>query len=182
VYDINYLGDKMYSIKLANIKSGVISGLLGAWAIFGALFLLENTLRLDAGTFYRVIAIAFGFREYTPYIGFLMHMLTGTIIGILFSIVIGSNVGKVYKSMLFGIIAGIITWSVLFIPITTFLINPSLERISNMINEPKLITIAGDNLFMIGSILMHLAYGFVLGFMYHLGVVEVKMELKEKEV
>ncbi len=174
---------KMYRIKADHIKSGVISGLLGAWAIFGAILLVDSTLGLEVGTFYRVAAIAFGFIEYALYIGFLLHMLMGISIGILFSIVMSLKLERVeaYKSILFGISTGIIAWSIVFMPLTLLLINPSLDRVSSMINEPRLINIAESELFIVGTILMHLMYGFILGLMYYLGVAEVRVK-EEKEV
>jgi hypothetical protein len=70
-------------------------------------------------------------------IAFGLHLLVGTIIGAIFG-VIGIRWKKVrmlnpYKSALVGMGAGIVVWLVLFLPITTFLIQPSINSITTVL-------------------------------------------------
>ena len=157
----------------SHIKSGALAGLFGSWAIFGIILAIDSTLGFEIGTFYKVIAVAVGFDTNAMYIGFMMHMITGTIIGALLGLVSIKMRITALRIITSGIAVGIAAWLGLFMPLTLFLVNPSLESIANVINEPMLPRIANEQLFMFGALSMHLVYGFVLGLMHYLGVAKV---------
>ncbi len=159
--------------RMNHIKSGALAGLFGAWAIFGLVLLIDSTLGFEMGTFYRVIALAVGLDTNAVYIGFFMHMLVGVAIGALFGLASIKMRITALRVITFGAVTGIIAWGGLFIPLTLFIVNPSLTNIAELIDEPMLVKIADEPLFMIGALSMHLVYGFVLGLMHYLGVAEV---------
>ncbi len=163
--------------RMGYIKSGVLGGIFGAWAIFGLIFLVDSSLGFESGTFYKVIALALGFDiTYAVYIGFLLHMIVGVTIGLLFGLLTSTRVlytRTASKSILFGVITGIVAWLVLFIPLTFMLVTPSLSKISSIINQPMLASIADGSLLILGALSMHIVYGFILGLMHYLGIANV---------
>ena len=111
------------SIKFAFRRpSGIIEGLTASWAIFGFILAIDSELNLPPGTFYKMIGLAFGIdSSYAVYIGFLLHMITGTIIGIVYS-TLSKNIKKlyitsVYKGVGTGILTGVVVWVILFLPL-----------------------------------------------------------------
>ena len=76
------------SVKFAFRRpSGIIAGLTAPWAIFGFILAIDSELNLPPGTFYEMIGLAFGIdSSYAVYIGFLLHMITGTILGIVYNV------------------------------------------------------------------------------------------------
>jgi hypothetical protein len=93
--------------------SGIIAGLTAAWAIFGFILAIDSELNLPPGTFYKMIGIAFGVSSpYAVYVGFLLHMVTGLIIGIIYSTLSENikklNITSVYKGLGTGILTGVV--------------------------------------------------------------------------
>lgn len=152
------------------IKSGALAGIFGAWAIFGLIFFIDSVLGFEPGTFYKVIALAFGINTGTVYVGFLMHMITGVVIGMLYGIVSIKMPRTPLAVIAGGVGAGVVAWGVLFMPITNLIVYPSLTEIARIIDEPLLVKIVDEPLFSIGTLSMHLVYGFILGLLHYLGV------------
>jgi len=71
-----------------------IAGFISAWAISGLLIIVDIVSNTPAGTFFSVIGISIGIEDpvVAQYIGFGLHVLTGTAAGNIFD-----------KSHLFGI-------------------------------------------------------------------------------
>jgi len=74
---------------LGSVRSGTVSGLVAAWAIFGMILAVGAQLGLPPGTFYHMVGVSLGIDEEWPaiYLGFVMHMITGAIIGIVYMII-----------------------------------------------------------------------------------------------
>jgi len=74
---------------LGSVRSGTVSGLVAAWAIFGMILAVGAQLGLPPGTFYQMVGVSLGIDEEWPaiYLGFVMHMITGAIIGIVYMII-----------------------------------------------------------------------------------------------
>src|SRR5215208_5765206 len=74
---------------LGSVKSGTVSGLVAAWAIFGMILAVGAQLGLPPGTFYQMVGISLGQNAEWPaiYLGFVLHMITGAIIGIVYMII-----------------------------------------------------------------------------------------------
>lgn len=156
-----------------SIKMGAIAGHIAAWAIFGLILLVDGYMHVPTGTFYSVIGVIFGLTGFSAMaLGFMLHLVTGTVIGMLFgyltTIIKRFHITSPQKSLTLSVLTGFVTWLVLFLPITMFVVQPSLEKITATLGVPTLVGMVSTIL--IGSIGMHLIYGGMLGFMYWLAV------------
>ena len=63
-----------------------IAGFIGSWAISGLLVIVDIISGTPAGTFFAVIGISLGFNDpvTAQYVGFVLHVLTGTAAGNIF--------------------------------------------------------------------------------------------------
>jgi hypothetical protein len=125
-------------------KYGAIAGLIATWSISTAIAASELELHLPISTFYAVMGIGLGSIDFVTaaYLGFGLHLLTGTILGaIIGGIAVRvesqkniTNVFSPYKSILMGIGTGILVWLVLFLPVTALIIQPSIGRIEEILS------------------------------------------------
>ena len=165
-------------------KYGAIAGLIATWSISTAIAASELELGLPISTFYAVIGISLGSIDLitAAYLGFGLHLATGTILGA----VIGglavrvemrkniTNIFNPYRSILMGIGTGILVWLVLFLPITALIIQPSIDRIIEILpvsqENTTLSLFDGNNLsqffrgIAISAIAFHIIWGAIFGF------------------
>jgi hypothetical protein len=120
---------------LGSIKSGTVCGLVAAWAIFGMILAVGAQLGLPPGTFYQMVGVSLGINAEWPaiYAGFVLHMITGAIIGIVYMIVSDRvrqlrTDSSTFKAFATGVTTGIVVWAVLFIPLHSFVIEPTLQN------------------------------------------------------
>jgi hypothetical protein len=163
---------------LGSVRSGTVSGLVAAWAIFGMILAVGAQLGLPPGTFYQMVGISLGIDEEWPaiYLGFVMHMITGAIIGIVYMI-ISDRVRKLrtdsstLKAFATGVATGIAVWAVLFVPLHFFLMQPTLQNMlltsppgsPEQITAERLLQMSDSILY--GALAIHFVFGGVLGFM-----------------
>ena len=165
---------EVYTIK-RGIKNGALAGHIAAWSILGLLLSIElGFMRLPTGTFYSVIGVTFGLSGLSAlWLGFILRLVTGTVIGALFgcltSVIKGFRITSVKKALTLSTITGFVTWLVLFVPITAFVVQPSLEEITAVLGVPLLNEMVPTVLG--GSVAMHIVYGGMLGFMYWMAIV-----------
>jgi hypothetical protein len=164
--------EEVYSLK-NGIKMGAIAGHIAAWSIFGLILLVDGYMFLPTGTFYSVIGVAMGLSGPSAmWLGVVLHMVTGTVIGAIFGcITSGVKVLRIrspQKALALAVITGIVTWAIVFMPITLFAVEPSLGSIVEILGQPVLVETYP--LIIAGSIGMHIIYGGMLGFMYWLAV------------
>lgn len=137
--------------------------------------LTELLLRLNIGTFYSIMGISLGINNASTAISiaFGLHLLVGTLIGAVFGVV-GIRWKKVrmlnpYKSSLVGMCAGTIIWLVLFLPITSFLVQPALNSITTMLAIESQQTVISENInssirnITLIAIAFHLIWGAIFG-------------------
>jgi hypothetical protein len=134
---------------LGSVRSGTVSGLVAAWAIFGMILAVGAQLGLPPGTFYQMVGVSLGIDEEWPaiYLGFVMHMITGAIIGIVYMI-ISDRVRKLrtdsstLKAFATGVATGIAVWAVLFVPLHFFLMQPTLQNmlLTSPLGSPEQLT------------------------------------------
>jgi hypothetical protein len=67
----------------AGAKYGAIAGLIATWSISTAIAASEVVLGLPISTFYSIMGISLGSIDFVTaaYIGFGLHLITGTILG-----------------------------------------------------------------------------------------------------
>jgi hypothetical protein len=165
-------------------KYGAIAGLIATWSISTAIAASELELGLPISTFYAVMGISLGSIDFTTaaYLGFGLHLFTGTILGaIIGGIAVRvesqrniTNFFSPYKSILMGIGTGILVWLVLFLPVTAFIIQPSIGRIAEILslgaNNTQFSVFDIDNLgqsfrgIAISAIVFHVVWGAIFGF------------------
>lgn len=158
-----------------SVKMGIVAGQVAAWAIFGLFLSIDATLVTPPGTFYKMIGMAFGQGPATDvYVGFILHMVTATVIGIMY-LVISNSVKKLYISSVFkglatGTITGVVVWAALFLPLHFGVMQPMLQNIvatadpSSSIHQlaSRLVELSGT--IVSGSLALHILFGGVLGF------------------
>jgi hypothetical protein len=165
-------------------KYGAIAGLIATWSISTAIAASELELGLPISTFYAVIGISLGSNDFvaSAYLGFGLHLVTGTILGAIFGGIAVrvemrkniTNVFSPYKSILMGIGTGILLWLVLFLPVTALIIQPSIGRIGEILslgqNNNAFSVFDIDNLgqsisgIVISAVAFHIVWGAIFGF------------------
>jgi hypothetical protein len=163
-------------VAVKGAKYGSAAGFIATWSISSAIAAAEFALHLQIGTFYSIIGISLGLNNATTaaYMGFGLHLLTGTVLGALLGAV-GIRWKRIrmlnpYKSSIVGIGAGLVIWSVLFLPITTLLIQPSIQRIAVVLAVTSQQPILSEDLsrsvanITLMAIVFHLIWGALFGF------------------
>ena len=108
------------------------------------------------------------------YIGFGLHILVGTLIGALLG-AIGIRWKKIrmldpLRSALVGIGAGLVIWLVVFLPITTLLIQPSIQRIVVIQSSSLQQAVSSEDInsamtkITLAAIAFHMIWGAIFGF------------------
>ena len=163
-------------VAFKGAKYGSAAGFIATWSISSAIAAAEFALHLQIGTFYSIIGISLGLNTATTaaYMGFGLHLLTGTVLGAVLG-AIGIRWKRIrmlnpYKSSIVGIGAGLVIWSVLFLPITTLLIQPSIQRIVVVLAVTSQQPILSEDLsrsvanITLMAIVFHLIWGAIFGF------------------
>ena len=164
-------------ITFKGVKYGAFAGFIATWSISSVIAVTELLLGLNVGAFYSIMGISLGVNDNitaAASTAFGLHLLVGTIIGAVFGI-IGIRWKKVrmlnpYKSALVGMGAGIVVWLVLFLPITTFLVQPAINSITTMLAvESQKIVVSEDintsiRNITLTAIAFHLIWGAIFGF------------------
>ncbi|MFB5600894.1 MAG: hypothetical protein ACE5SW_11795 [Nitrososphaeraceae archaeon] len=151
------------------------AGFISAWAISGLLVIVDIASQSPIGSFFGVIGISLGFYDSanSQYIGFILHIATGTVAGNIFgqAALFWSKLypNKLKKGFISGIIVGVSLWFVLFLPLATFIIQPKLDAF--ILSAPNQYVFAIANnfeglypLIVIGSLGFHVVYGILMGF------------------
>jgi hypothetical protein len=151
-----------------------LAGLISAMIISGLLEVIDFTSGTPRGTFFAVIGLSLGFNDppFAQYIGLGLHILTGAVAGNIFGQValfwrklIPYNMKK---GVTLGLMLGISLWTVLFVPLATFGIQPKLDTFMITEANPYAYSIANHfaglyYLVLGASLLFHLVYGAVFG-------------------
>jgi hypothetical protein len=166
------------------VKYGSIAGLIATWSISTAIAASELELGLPISTFYSIIGISLGSNDFvaSAYLGFGLHLVTGTILGAIsgglaVKVELRKNITSIfdpYKSILMGIATGILVWLILFLPITAFIIQPSIGRIIEILSlrpESTILSVFDSNNLGqsfrgigISAIAFHVVWGAIFGF------------------
>lgn len=161
------------SVALDGAKFGAIGGAIATWSISSILALIEAGMGLPIGAFYSIIGITLGIDNLitASYFGFGLHILIGTLMGTIVGAAIVRLVShSLLKGILSGMISGIIIWLIVFLPITAFLVQPSMTQIVTLLALTTNFTISTTeiNQFVqttaLSSVLFHLVWGALFGF------------------
>ena len=158
------------------ILYSTLAGFISSWAISGLLIIVDIVSQTPTGTFFAVIGSSLGYQDtsVSQYIGFALHIATGTVAGNIFGQV-ALFWNKLFphnlkRGITYGIIVGVSLWIVLFLPLSTFVIQPKLDAFALSAPNQYLFGIADHfqglyPLVAIGSLGFHIIYGIILGFM-----------------
>ncbi|HET7285523.1 MAG TPA: hypothetical protein VFI70_12645 [Nitrososphaeraceae archaeon] len=152
-----------------------LAGFISAWAISGLLVIVDIISSTPPGTFFAVIGVSLGFNDpiAAQYIGFVLHVITGMAAGNVFGQIslFWSKIAP-YNSkegIVKGLAVGMALWIVLFVPLATFGIQPRLDSFAFSAPNQYIFNISShfQALYPIiigGSLVFHLIYGALLGF------------------
>jgi hypothetical protein len=153
-------------------KYGALSGLVATWAISTAIAASEIELGLAVGTFYAVMGMSLGAGGFMPaaYMGFGLHLVTGAllgmVIGLAMSRLVRAGMLNPYRAVLAGMCAGMAVWLVLFLPLTTLIVQPSLSETGTLFAAGFA---QGTGQLVLGialsAIAFHLVWGAIFGYM-----------------
>jgi hypothetical protein len=165
-------------------KYGAIAGLIATWSISTAIAASELELGLPISTFYAIIGISLGSNDFnaSAYLGFGLHLATGTILGAIIGglavrVEMWKNITNIfdpYRSILMGIGTGILIWLILFLPITALVIQPSIDRVTEILSlsqENTMLSVFDSNNLgqsfrgiAISALAFHIVWGAIFGF------------------
>jgi hypothetical protein len=161
--------------KYKGIKYGAIAGIIATWSISTAIAASELELGLPISTFYSIMGMSLGYTDFAgaAYLGFGMHLLTGTTIG---AVIGGISVRWVklisnpYKATVAGIAAGVAVWAVLFVPVTFLLVEPSIDRMLPLLPQSVQESLQADGMgdfvagIAISAAVFHMLWGAIFGY------------------
>ena len=182
-------------VTLKGVKYGAFAGFIATLLIALAIAAAGLAFGFQMGTFYSVIGISLGLNNIVnaAYVGFGLHLLIGTLLGIALG-AIGIRWKKIrmlipYKSSLFGLGAGVVIWLILFLPITSLLIQPSVQRIVVILAIAWQKAILADQLshsitnIALIAIVFHVIWGAIFGFvissLLRIRVYKIKQHYKD---
>ncbi len=146
---------------------GCVAGLVGGFAIFISIFVIDLGLGANQGTFYKVVGLAAGLNGLeATLVGMVSHMLTASLIGTVFGL--GSGIHRklevlsIKKGAIAGVTTGIVVFCVFFVPISAVLIIPLIQSNGAVVGEAGLL-LSNTSLIMIGSVELHVVFGIVMG-------------------
>jgi hypothetical protein len=157
-----------------SILFGAIGGFVGGLVMIPFMMLTAIMAGMPANTIVVAMGLAFGANQNNAMtMGLGMHLLTSTLIGVIFG-AITASVGKLRitgfrKGIVEGLITGMIAFAVLFIPISMMVMPPVLIKMMIQMNPSVTQQQAmgmlqqGTPMMMGIGILEHLVYGAVLG-------------------
>lgn len=163
----------MHRPRVAMACSGLAAGLVSSLAISGLLLLVERMSELPVGTFYIMLVSALlqaqDYGAGAVLLGLLMHLATGSVIGLAISVPLASKRISRYAPA-YGLAAGFALWAILFIPITYAVMIPLLnsagsQEITQQVPAGRVYAVAtGDLLAMMdrvitGSLAFNMFYG-----------------------
>ena len=154
-----------------------LAGFIAAWGISGLLVIIDLISQTPPGSFFAAIGISMGYYDpiTAPLIGLGLHILAGTIAGNIFGqmSLFWKRISP-YNSkhgLRTGMIVGAVLWAILFVPVAVLAIQPMLGLFNTGITPNQYVYSIASNfgdifgLIIFGSLIFHLIYGALLGFM-----------------
>jgi hypothetical protein len=161
---------------------GCVAGLVGGFAIFVSIFVIDLSLGAGQGTFYKVVGFSVGMDGIVATLfGMVLHMITAALIGTIFGVSSGVHkllgISSLKKGAIAGCVTSMVVFLAFFVPITTFLMVPVLQSSDSGVVEMSSL-LANMDLVMIGSLELHLVYGFVMGIFFAIATQHESKKLK----
>ena len=153
-----------------------LAGFIASWGISGLLVSIDVISQTPPGSFFGIIGVSLGFYDpaAAPLMGFALHLLTGTIAGNIFGQVSifwrRISPYNARHGLVTGIIVGVLLWTLLFVPVATFAIQPMIDSFKNSITPNQYVYSIVTNfeglypIIILGSLAFHIIYGVLLGY------------------
>jgi hypothetical protein len=137
------------TIQYTIIGFGLVAGLISSLAVSGLILMVEKVTAVPVGTFYTVLMAALPEANLSSVnmivSGLLLHLTSGSIIGLAMSIpfaLFKKNSGKIIYQYtpVYGLLFGLALWSILFLPVTFWMVLPLVSSVDNQIIEQSVPT------------------------------------------
>ncbi len=131
------------------VSFGLAAGLISSLAISGLILMVEKVTAVPVGTFYMVLMAALTDSYLSSVnmiiLGLLLHLISGSIIGLVVAIPFTtykrSSVKTIFQyAPVYGLLFGLALWSVLFLPITFWMVLPLVSSLENQVIEQQVPT------------------------------------------
>jgi hypothetical protein len=140
----------------SKIGSGALAGLVGG-IVFGAMMQLMPARPPEGGTVSMMVMVAMVVRSTSIAVGWLYHLFNSAVIGILFAAILGTRVVSNSSGVAWGAAWGFVWWI-----LGGLILMPLLLGMAAF--AP--LTMVGMRMVAIGSLVGHLVYGVLLGYVY----------------
>lgn len=140
---------ELKTIQYTIFGFGLIAGLISSLAVSGLILMVEKVTAVPVGTFYMVLMAALPEANLSSVnmilSGLLLHLISGSIIGLAMSIpftLFKRGSGKIiYRyTPVYGLLFGLALWSILFLPVTFWMVLPLVSSVDNQIIEQSVPT------------------------------------------
>ena len=143
------LSQELRLSRFTVVSFGLVAGLISSLAISGLILMVEKITAVPVGTFYMVLMAALTNSNLSPVnmiiSGLLLHLISGSIIGLVMAIPFTtykrSSAKTVYQyAPVYGLLFGLALWSILFLPITFWMVLPLVSSLENQVIEQQVPT------------------------------------------
>ena len=131
------------------VSFGLAAGLISSLAVSGLILMVEKITAVPVGTFYMVLMAALTDSYLSSVnmiiLGLLLHLISGSIIGLVVAIPFTTYKRSLVKTIsqyapVYGLLFGLALWSVLFLPITFWMVLPLVSSLENQVIEQQVPT------------------------------------------
>jgi hypothetical protein len=131
------------------VSFGLVAGLISSLAISGLILMVEKVTAVPVGTFYMVLMAALTNSNLSSVnmiiSGLLLHLISGSIIGLVMAIPFTAYKRSSAKTVcqyapVYGLLFGLALWSILFLPITFWMVLPLVSSLENQVIEQQVPT------------------------------------------
>jgi hypothetical protein len=143
------LSQELRLSRFTVVSFGLVAGLISSLAISGLILMVEKITAVPVGTFYMVLMAALTNSNLSPVnmiiSGLLLHLISGSIIGLVMAIPFTtykrSSAKTVYQyAPVYGLLFGLALWSILFLPVTFWMVLPLVSSLENQVIEQQVPT------------------------------------------
>ncbi|WP_042685624.1 hypothetical protein [Candidatus Nitrosotenuis chungbukensis] len=166
------------------VKIGTVSGLVGGFAIFLSIFMIDLGLNAGQGAFYKVVGLPLGITGISAtLVGMISHMLTAALVGAVFGMCSGLHqklrIISLGRGMIAGITTGVVVFFAFFIPISSILMIPTIQSSNAMLIGDVGNLLSNTNFIMLGALELHVVYGIAMGGFF---AIAIQYESKKQKI
>lgn len=157
-----HVGDRVKVLAI-----GLLSGFAATLMVAGVISAGEALANYPHGLFYLVIGGALGFGTNVTYatsMGITMHIAAGTMLGLIATVPLAvssrmlMSISNINRSLIYGVIFGLLVWALFFIPVSYMLVMPALSTHDGMVLDRS------------GSVIMDMSALFTKVIYYAIGI------------